>query len=135
LAAREMFPEEEMLEEDEEGDDEDEDDVDETSDDKTMDVQTDVSSGMGDASIPLEGTAAAAVEKEEHGDEHVIAEKLHNLTLDQEIQEASPVKLKMKSNLELEEVKSPKKSVASPLKEQSRSNSQALSKSHWRPWE
>ena len=115
-----------MLEEDEEGgdedEDEDEDDVDETSDDKMMNVQTDVSSGMGGANIPLEGTAAAAVEKEEHGDEHVIAEKLHNLTLDQEIQEASPVK-------------SPKKSVASPLKEQSKSNSQALSKSHWRPWE
>ena len=105
-----------MPEEDEESDDEGDDYVDETSDDKMVDVQTDVSSGVGEASVPLEGTAAAAVEKEEHHDEHVIAEKLHNLTLHQEIQEASPVKLKMKSNMTLEEVKSPKKSVARPLK-------------------
>ena len=105
-----------MPEENEEDDDEGDDYVDETSDDKMVDVQTDVSSGVGEASVPLEGTAAAAVETEEHHDEHVIAEKLHNLTLGQEIQEASPVKMKMKSNMDLEEVKSPKNSVARPLK-------------------
>ena len=108
-----------MPEENEEDDDEGDDYVDETSDDKMVDVQTDVSSGVGEASVPLEGTAAAAVETEEHHDEHVIAEKLHNLTLDQEIQEASPAskaKLKMELNVKPEEVKSPKTSQKSPKK-------------------
>jgi hypothetical protein len=138
LAAREMFAEAEMLEEDEEGDEEGDDDVDETSDDKTVDVQTDLSLGMGDASIPLESTAAVA-EKEEHGDEQVIAEKLHNLTLDQEIHEASPeskAKSKTKSSAKAEEVMSVKNLVASPTeKMQDKANLQPPSKAHWRPWE
>jgi len=47
-----------------------------------------------------------------------MAEKLHNLTLDQEIQEASPAskaKSKLKSKAKAKEVKSPKK-PSSPLK-------------------
>ena len=93
-----------MLEEIDEDDEEGGDDVEETSDDKMVDVQTDLSSGMGDASMPLEGTVAAAVDKEEHG--QVIAEKLHNLALDQEIEVSSPLK----------------KPVASPLKKQQSTN-------------
>jgi hypothetical protein len=120
------------------GDEEGDDDVDETSDDKMVDVQTDPSLGMEDASIPLEGTAAVA-EKEEHGDEQVIAEKLHNLTLDQEIQEASPeskAKSKTKSSAKAEEVMSVKILVASPTeKMQDKANLRPPSKAHWRPWE
>jgi hypothetical protein len=130
LAARQMFAEAEMLDEDEEVDEEGEDDVDETSDDKMVGLQTDPAAveEMGDSSSAPESTVAA-VKKEEHGDEQVIAEKLHNLTLDQEIQEASPAskaKLKMESTQKVKSpqkplsspVKSPKKSVASPLKKQ-----------------
>jgi hypothetical protein len=91
LAARQMFAEAEMLDEDEEVVEEGEDGIDETSDDKMVDVQMDVNLGMGDASSAPESTMAA-VKKEEHGDEQVITEKLHNLTLGQEIHEASPVK-------------------------------------------
>ena len=116
LAARLMFAETEMLDEDEDEDEEvgeeGEDGIDETSDDKMVDVQTDVNLEMGDASSAPESTVAA-VKKEEHGDEQVITEKLHNLTLDQEIHEASPAKYKAKLEMELnvkaEEVKSPKK--------------------------
>jgi hypothetical protein len=121
LAARQMFAEAEMLDEDEEIDEEGEDDIDEVSDDKMVDVQTGPAAveETGDASSAPESTVAAV--KEEHGDEQVIAEKLHNLDLDQEIHEASPVKSKAKSNakpedVKPEEVKSPKKLVASPLK-------------------
>lgn len=90
MAARQMFTESEMLEEkddDIELDDEISDDEIE-GDKMQVGVQADVKLGMGGASILPESTAAVA-EKEEHGDERVIAEKLHNLTLDQEIQEAS----------------------------------------------
>jgi hypothetical protein len=135
LAAREMFGETGMPEEDEEVDEEDDDDVAETSDEKTVDVQTDLSLGMGGASIPLEGTVAVEKKSSECGDEHVIAEKLLNLTLDQEIKETLPAKFKAKSNVKAEEMMSVKNLVASPQKEQSKSNSQALSNSHWRPWE
>jgi len=110
-----------MPDEDEEGDGDGDDDVDEMDGDKMqLDVQADVKMSMGDVGIPPEGTAAAKKTSPKHGDEHVIADKLHNLTLDQEIQEASPAskaKLKlMKSDMKPEEVKSPKKSIASPLK-------------------
>jgi hypothetical protein len=91
LAARQMFAEAERLAEEEERDEEGDDDDDETSDDKMVDLQTDPAAveEMGDASSAPESTVAA-VKKEEHGDEQVIAEKLHNLALDQEIREASP---------------------------------------------
>jgi hypothetical protein len=122
LAARQMFAEAEMLDEDEEDDEEGEDDVHEVSDDKMVDVQTGPAAveEMGDASSAPE-SSVAAVKMEEHGDEQVIVEKLHHLDLDQEIHEASPAskaKLKMELNVKPEEVKSPKKSVASPLKKQ-----------------
>jgi hypothetical protein len=139
LAAREMSYEPEMFEEDE-GEEESDDEVDETSDDKTVDVQTGVSLGMGETSSGPE-SAVAAVEKgpAEHGDEQVIAEKLHNLTLDREIKEASPAskeKLKMQSKSKAKEVMSVKNLVASPQKiQQSHSSLQASGKPHWRPWE
>jgi hypothetical protein len=120
LAARQMFAEAEMLDEDEEVDEEGEDGIDETSDDKMVDVQTEVKLEMGDTSSAPESTVAAVGKSPaEHGDEQVIAEKLHNLTLDQEIQEASPAskaKLKMELNVKPEEVKSPKTSQKSPKK-------------------
>jgi hypothetical protein len=141
LAAREMFAEADRLAEEEEANecDDDDDENEETEDDTTkVDVQTDLSLGMGDASIPLEGTAAVA-EKEEHGDEQVIAEKLHNLTLDQEIQEASPdskAKSKTKLSAKAEEVMSVRNLVASPTeKMQGKANLQPPNKVHWRPWE
>jgi hypothetical protein len=91
LAARQMFAEAERLAEEEERDEEGDDDDDETSDDKMVDLQTDPAAveEMGASSRAPESTVAAA-KKEEHGDEQVIAEKLHNLALDQEIREASP---------------------------------------------
>jgi hypothetical protein len=91
LAARQMFAEAERLAEEEERDEEGDDDDDETSDDKMVDLQTDPAAveEMGGSSNAPESTVAA-VKKEEHGDEQVIAEKLHNLALDQEIREASP---------------------------------------------
>jgi hypothetical protein len=122
LAARQMFAEAEMLDEDEEIDEEGEDDIDEVSDDKMVDVQTGPAAveETGDASSAPESTVAAVGKSPaEHGDEQVIAEKLHNLTLDQEIQEASPAskaKLKMELNVKPEEVKSPKTSQKSPKK-------------------
>jgi hypothetical protein len=136
LAARQMFAEAEMLEESEEDDDEGEDEVDETSDDKMVDAQTNVQLEMGDASAPLEETDMVEKSASEHGGERVITGKLQNLTLDQEIQEASPAKSKAKLDVKPEEVKSPKKLVASPAeKTQSKANLQPPSKAHWRPRE
>jgi hypothetical protein len=141
LAAREMFAEADRLAEEEEADEsEDEEDADEETEDYTtkVDVQTDLSLGMSDVSILPVSTAAVA-EKEEHGDEQAIADKLHNLILDQEIQEASPTskaKSKAKSSAKAEEVMSVKNLVASPTeKMQDKANLQSPSKAHWRPWE